>query len=212
MIHLPSLRSRLFLILSLLIAPILLTSCDPEDVDFLAELAVEYAQGKGILNEEGDLKWRTLVTYGVAGTTGDRETDAALQAGVVVKGMESADELAQQGAEEGDPKKIQSAINIRPGDWSYREQHAALLMAQGDGNGAIAAFEASDQLINERIDAGGECEFLRLNQLRHREQAILTQMQRQPTNDDLINTFDGLLLETQDEIADLESGGSGNCF
>lgn len=202
---------RLLLLSLALLLPLLLSACESSDTEFLVEIGLEYAQEKEILNEDGSVNMMTMGAY-LLGGTGDPEVDAALDAGLVVKTLEDADRLALEGAEEGDTDKIEAAINSRPDDWSYREQQAALLMSEGNLEDAEAAFAESDQLIMERLARGAECRQYRLNQLRHREQAILTQMQRNPTDDDVLNRLDPLLDQTRAEIQSLEQGqGSTMC-
>jgi len=201
----PRRPARLVLALTALLLPLMLTACEPSDTEFLVEIGLEYAQEKGILNEDGSPNMLTMGAY-LLGGTGDPEVDAALDAGMVVRSLEDADRLAQEGAEEGDPSKIQAAINSRPGDWSYREQHAALLLSEGNLEDAEASFSESDRLIEERLARGAECSQYRLNQLRHREQAILTQMQRNPTDDDVLNRLDPVLNQTSSEIEALQQG------
>lgn len=178
---------RVWLLIAALLMPLLLTACEDADTEFLLDIAVEFAQEKGLLNSDGSPNLATLGQYALFGTTGDPGADAALEAGLVVKNLEDADRLAQEGAEEGDMDKIDAAINARPGDWSYREQRAALLMAQGDSQAAEQAMAEADQLVFDQIQAGGDCATLRLNQLRHREQALTTQMQRNPTDAALLD-------------------------
>jgi hypothetical protein len=176
-------RRRLFLALCSLLIASSITACDPEDQEFLIDMGIEWAVQHQVLTEDGGINWKTVGTKAILGTTGDPEADAALEAGLVVKTMETADDLAQTGAQEGDLGKIESAINMRPGDWSYREQQGALLLAQGDTEAADQAFAVSTALVQDRVNNGGDCKTLALNMLRHREQALLTQLNREPTGD-----------------------------
>jgi hypothetical protein len=197
---------RALLLVAALTLPLMLTACEESDTEFLLDLAIEFAQEKGLLNADGSPNLGTMGQYALFGTTGDPEADAALDAGFVVKNLEDADQLAQEGAEEGDMNKINAAINARPGDWSYREQQAALLMAQGDMEGAEQAMAESDQLVFDRINEGGDCTTLRLNQLRHREQALTTQMQRNPTDAALLDQAEQSRQMVRTEIEGIQAG------
>lgn len=171
-------RARLLAAL-LVVAP-LLTACTADDFAFVQQMAKEWAAGKGLLDSAGnpDLFGIALL---MANPSSDPEAAAALQAGLVVRGVEDADRLAQQGAAEGDLTKIDAAIRARPSDWSYQEQKAALLLAQGDAAAAQAANEKSESLVRDRIQAGGDCRTLARNMFTHRVNALHAQAIRAPS-------------------------------
>jgi hypothetical protein len=158
----------------------LLTACTEDDLAFITGLAKEWAAEKGLLDSAGN---PDLIGIGLlmANPSSDPQAAAALEAGLVVKGLEDADRLAKQGAEEGDLKKIDAAISARPSDWSYQEQKAALLLAQGDSAAAQSANEKSESLVRDRIQAGGNCRTLARNMYTHRLNALQTQAGRAPS-------------------------------
>lgn len=166
----------------LVFAAPLLSACTPEDIDFVKELAKEWAAEKGLLNSAGNPDYLNIGLL-LADPSSDPEAAAALQAGLVVKGVEDADRLAQQGAAEGDVTKIDAAIRARPSDWSYQEQKAGLLLAQGNSAAAQAANEKSESLVRDRIQAGGDCRTLARNMYTHRLNALQTQIGRAPSAD-----------------------------
>ncbi|MEK6587540.1 MAG: hypothetical protein AABY97_01700 [Chloroflexota bacterium] len=120
---------------------------------------------------------------------------------MVVKNLEDADRMAQQGAADGDLAKIEVAIASRPSDWSYQEQKAALLLAQGDADGAAAASARSEGLVRERVRQGGDCSTLARNLLTHRLNALATQQQRADSVDLL-----AMVVVTQSELGLLRDG------
>jgi hypothetical protein len=195
----------LALVLLTLVAPIL-AACDDADIDFVAELAVVWAEEKGVLTPEGGINWIGVGYYQGKiwkdGTTGDDLLDTALAVGPTVYNFKSADEKAQAGLEQGDVALIDQAIAQRPRDWSYHDKKAAVLIAQGDLDSALSSMDESEQLVSERIRNGGDCEVLRLNMLRNREQALLAQLEANPDNEGLLNALD----ETQGQIYYLETG------
>jgi len=168
------------LVVALAIAAPLLAACNKDDIDFITALAKEWAAGKGLLDSSGNPDFLNIGLL-LADPASDPEAAAALQAGLVVKGVEDADRLAQQGAVEGDVTKIDAAIRARPSDWSYQEQKAALLLAQGDAAAAQAANEKSESLVRDRIQAGGDCRNLSRNMFTHRLNALHAQSVRAPS-------------------------------
>jgi len=168
------------LLAALLVAAPLLTACTQDDFAFVQSLAKEWAAGKGLLDSTGKPDYFNIALL-LADPSSDPEAAAALQAGMVVKGVEDADRLAQQGAAEGDVTKIDAAIRARPSDWSYQEQKAALLLAQGDAAAAQTANEKSESLVRDRLQAGGNCRTLARNMYTHRLNALQTQAGRAPS-------------------------------
>jgi tetratricopeptide (TPR) repeat protein len=194
-----------FLLILLLLLPLLSACEDTEMVDFLAELAVEWAQEKGILDANNKVDWIQVGAYQLqrfaAGTTGDNELDAALEAGPVIHNFHQADKLSEQGLEEGDVSKIDQAINLRPDDWSYYDKKAAVLYSQGNAVEADRNFEEAEWLVDDRIQNGSDCKMLKLNLYRNREQALLSQLAGNETNESLLDALD----ETQSQIYYLEN-------
>lgn len=194
----------LFLLVAFLLLPLLSACEDTAMLEFLAEMAVEWAQQKQILNDQNQVDWIQVGAYQlqrmVAGTTGDNELDAALEAGPVVYNFHQADKLSDQGLEEGNVALIDQAINLRPDDWSYYDKKAAVLFNQGNVQEAERNFEEAEWLVDDRIQNGGDCRMLKLNLYRNREQALLSQLPGNETNEALLNALD----ETQSQIYYLE--------
>jgi hypothetical protein len=215
-------RRILVLAVAVLVTP-LLGACDDAESEFIAQLAVDWATEKGLLTLQCQGPGQTDCTYdlneaalgvyiGLARTAGaltgglDPATAAALDAGDVVRTQEEDDELAEKGAREGDISLIDQAIESRDQDWSYRDQRAALLLAQGDEQGAQASFAKAESLVQERIDAGGDCVTLRRNLLNNRINAIEIQLDQFPSNVELNDRLAG----AHEELQALQSGGPGS--
>jgi tetratricopeptide (TPR) repeat protein len=213
-------RKAMLLALVLLITP-LLVSCEDTDAEALAQLAVDWAVGKGVMtlrcegegqtNCEYDLNEVALGVYitGVKlATSWDRspEMQAALDAGDVVLNQEEADELAERGAREGDLDLIDQAIEARPEDWSYHDQQAAVLLADGKIEDAEDSFSTAEALVDERIMNGGDCFVLQRNLLTNRIAALEIQLEKYPDNIELKNRY----AAAQGQLEILESGGPGN--
>lgn len=191
---------RVRLITALLLAAPLLSACNQEDIDFIVEVGKAWAQEKGLIDSEGNPDYLNVGLL-LANPASDPQAAAALEAGLVVKNLEDADRMAQQGAAEGDLAKIEVAIASRPSDWSYQEQKAALLLAQGDADGAAAASERSEGLVRERVRQGGDCRTLARNLLTHRLNALETQQQRADSVD-----LQAMVVVTQSELGLLRDG------
>lgn len=215
-----TLRKAIMLALVLLITP-LLVSCEDSDAEAIAQLAMDWAQEKGIMtlrcegegqtNCQYDLNEVALGVYitGVKlATSWDRspEMQAALDAGDVVLNQEEADELAERGAREGDLDMINQAIEARPEDWSYHDQQAAVLLANGKVEDAEDSFSTAEALVDERIMNGGDCFVLQRNLLTNRISALEIQLGKYPDNVELKDRY---AAATQ-ELEILESGGPGN--
>ena len=188
------------LLIALMFAAPLLTACTEEDIEFVTTLAKEWAAERGLIDSQGNPNYFNIGLL-LADPASDPQAAAALQAGLVVKGLEDADRLAKEGAAQGDLSKIEAAIRARPNDWSYQEQKAALLAAQGDSSGATAAFEKSESLVLERVRQGGDCRSLARNMLTHRLDALVVQEDLHPSAE-----LRGMIAETQNELALLANG------
>lgn len=187
-----SLRRWLWVLGMLLAAP-LLGGCTQEDIDWIVAEGRAWARANDLIDDQGNPNYFGFAIWYASPST-DPAARAALDAGMVVKGIEAADQLAGQGATNGNLGQIEQAIDRRPEDWSYQEQKAALLLAQGDAAGAEAAFNLAIDLVSERIAGGGDCRSLARNLLTHRQLALQTQLQVRP-NDALQAKLDETNLE-----------------
>lgn len=85
------------------------------------------------------------------GSSGDPTVDAVLDAKSVLDRIEKADKLMDNGRKNRDPALMDEAIELRPGDISYRAARSALALEQGDMDAYREHNEAAAQII-----AGGD--------------------------------------------------------
>jgi len=206
--------------------PLLLSACDDADFEFLAVMALDWAEGKGLITvgdcvalDDSDCtieinysrviaerarqaaKRSPLTAWTVDDP--DPELIAAIDVAEVGMTMQKAETLAEEGLASGDVGKIDEAIRLRPGDWSYYDKKAAVLTAQGNTAEAEAAFNEAQSLVDSRVKAGeGSCQALQFNLLKNREQALLQQLQSQPGSEPLLDALD----TTQGQLYNLETG------
>lgn len=129
--------------LVLVVLMVLMTGCTAEDQQVLIDIAISWA-----VEHAGE-----IASYGLWGTTGNDEVDAVLGARDVISNINGADQLMEEGRKEGDLSKMEEAIELRPGDYTYRTSYAAALLQNGDAAEAEAQFAAADEaLLNYSSD------------------------------------------------------------
>lgn len=121
----------------------ILTGCSGEDADLIIDLALSWAA-----EHAGE-----IAAYGILGTSGNDEVDAVLDAKGVIDNINAADRLMEEGRAEGDLSKMEEAIEMRPGDYTYRTSYAAALLQSGDTAEAEAQFAAADEAV---VNYGGD--------------------------------------------------------
>ncbi|MDA2922294.1 hypothetical protein MYX07_03445 [Patescibacteria group bacterium AH-259-L07] len=115
--------------------------CTRTDTDIAIDFLTEWAVQEGILNEDGSPTLKTAADATIDSSTGDPQTDAALDAGErVVESIKKADvqlDKANQvlGTDPPNTEKaldhVDQATKIRPNDWYIRNQRATLLAEVG---------------------------------------------------------------------------------
>ncbi|MBI4329135.1 MAG: hypothetical protein HY685_04635 [Chloroflexi bacterium] len=107
--------------------------CSAADRKFFIDFAKEWAEEKGVLDKDGNLTLDAIARVGLGVSTGNPNTDAAIDAGVVAKNIKEADDAADkgwgelsEGHEIAAEKNLDVAVRLRPRDWSYRNQRAAI--------------------------------------------------------------------------------------
>jgi hypothetical protein len=121
-----------------------------EDRAMVKDFVEDWVRSKEIhpINEEGGIDWQgawNLGTRIVTGSVGDEETDAVLDAYQVIDTIHQADKLMDEGRDERDASKMDQAIKMRPGDWTYRVTRAGLALEQGDLTQYSAQVDAAAQ-------------------------------------------------------------------
>jgi len=126
--------ARWALLLTMLVA---LAGGDVLDRQLVIDWANEWARAKDInpRNEDGSINIMAginLATRAAGRSTGDKDADAALDVFLVVKKINDADKLVDEGRKNNDAAPMDQAIAARPEDWTYRSARAALALDQGD--------------------------------------------------------------------------------
>lgn len=216
-------RPRILLLVAVIAAGPLLTACESAEQEAFLNFAVQWAVSKGLIslrcegggnqNCEYDLNEGALGTYLTLGRVAnvfarDKSIGIALDAGDVVLKQEQADELVDKGAQEGDLDLIEQALQLRPDDWSYIDNKAAVQLANGDLEGADKSFEKSEEIVKSRAAGGEKCDVLYRNMLNHRISALETQIQR--TQGQANAELHDRLAEAHDRLAALNSVGPGS--
>lgn len=205
---------RLFLGISFVLGIFLAACDDPGLADLVAEMAVEWAEGKQLISRDaqGDISpnYSQIAVYQGerwwSGSTDDPQLDAALDVAPIAMSIREADALAAEGMQNRDPARLDEAIAARPHDWNYHDQKAAILAANGDAQGAVDAFGSSEQLVEARISDGGSCRGLYQNMLRGRRDAIQAQLSGDPEN----GALQAALETAETQLARLNANEPGN--
>ena len=153
-----AMSKRKYLILASLvffIMALLPSGCSPEGrelaISFLREWAVEKDIDPGTTTGKLNIAMRVM-----GGSTGDEAADAAIDGGRVIKNLVDADKLMDEGRESGDIGKVDEAIEMRPGDWTYRVSKSNIFLRQGDrdswGKEFMKALEIAEKDNNKNTE------------------------------------------------------------
>ena len=105
------------------------------------------------VDEEGNLDVEGLTNIGkraYTGSTGDKDADAALSTGDVMKNFAEAEKLMEQGRKNRDTDAMQEALRMRPNDWAYHLSAAALLLETKAPANAVLLFGEADELLSKQ--------------------------------------------------------------
>ena len=143
-------KQKIILVLLAFGLAICLAGCDvvEEDRALARDFIEEWVRSKNMhpVDEEGNVDVGGLINLGsrvLIGSTGDDETDAVINAYEVIDTLHKADELMAEGSRNRDASKMDEAIELRPGDWTYRVARAGLALEQGDVGQAVKQIEAA---------------------------------------------------------------------
>ena len=172
-------RILLLFLLALLAAG--LTACNESDSDLILLVIFGWADSEGFYNPlEESFNVGALGATLAEETWGEitnSEEAVALDGLDVIEKIEQADQLAEAAMQVGSLTGINQAIDLRPRDWTYREDALAIASRTNAIGYAEEAMQSADALVRDAINRGGECVALRANQLRHRIESLGEQMQ-----------------------------------
>ncbi len=161
---------KITLLIIFLLPVLFLTSCEDADWDLL-EIAFESWAEENNLYEDGEWQPDGIITKAVEDTIKDitnNQTKVQIDGLDVIRDIEKADEIASDAMLSMDTVEMAKAIELRPYDWTLREQHAMAWAMQP--NPPEEPFLDSDNLIRKQMySEGGDCVKLRTQQLEYRE-------------------------------------------
>ena len=108
------------------------------------------------VDEEGKLDVEGVTNIGkraYTGSTGDKDADAALSTGDIMKNFVEAEKLMAQGRKNQDKEAMSIAISMWPNDWSYRLSLAALLLEKRANADAADQFAKVDWILAKQKGA-----------------------------------------------------------
>ena len=112
-----------------------LTACVPEDIAFMNAMADEWARAKNLnpINEDGSINLEGAFNGFRASAlgSGDPETDAVIQAGLITQSIKDADDLADKALANRDLEAADKAIKIRPNDYHYQVVASVIMLSNG---------------------------------------------------------------------------------
>lgn len=132
MIALRESRPILFGLLALILLGCV-TACEPTDAQLLKSFAQDWAISRGIDAWAGD-------------AVAADQVKAAREAKSVVDKLEAADKLANDGLANGDIKKVDKAIAMRPNDFTYVNDRGLINLTGGNFIQTQADFAKADSL------------------------------------------------------------------
>lgn len=118
---------------------LLVCGCEGEDSQALIDLALEWAREN----------WASLALDAIGGTTGDEVRDAILDSHELLDDISKADRLMEEGRAEGNLQKMENAVEMRPGDYTYRVSYATELVKSGDWQTAREEYELTAQVLED---------------------------------------------------------------
>ncbi|NLG29224.1 MAG: hypothetical protein GX557_15040 [Chloroflexi bacterium] len=131
-------KRRLMIVLAAFV--LLLSGCeiDYEEIrQIVIDIAMDWAKQHAL----------EVAKHTFTGSSGDAEVDAVLGARDMIQNLNAADELMEQGRSEGDLDKMAKAVEMRPGDYTYRTSYASALLKNGDTDMAQQEFVDADEAV-----------------------------------------------------------------
>lgn len=158
-------RTRIFVLT--IIAALFLTgsSCSKDDTSLVVDFINSWMQSRGILDENGKPTGSTIryVASGGWVSSGNKDNDAIIDAGQVIKSVKDADGMAQKADEalgKTPPDRataltnLTDAVDKRPNDWHLRSQKGVLLLEMGRASEASEYLNTNNDSCNPGKNPG----------------------------------------------------------
>jgi hypothetical protein len=127
----------------LLAIAVVAAACEEGDEAFVRDFMADWA-----FNNPGS------TVGGIFGVGEGNEVTAALGALSTIDNVNKADALMDEGRELGSTEKMDEAIKLRPGDWTYRTSRAVLALDRGSLGRYDADVKAAQELSPDRTIGG----------------------------------------------------------
>lgn len=137
------------LLLFLAMGVLPLSGCTRQDWADLRDIALMWARAHDVVDENNKPTFSAGFRVFTGASTGDEQADAVIDAGMVVDNFQKAENLAEDGRENRDPAKLGQAINLRPGEYRYRNRRGAIFITEGKEKEAEADFAAADRVAGK---------------------------------------------------------------
>ena len=125
---------KMGMLLMLPVMAVMMSGCTHQDWLDLVDFAKLWAYEHGLATEDGNVDYVKAGTRALTGSpTGDEQADAVLDGGDVVKKSQEAEQLSNDASKTGNTEYIDKAIKLRPGEYRYYNQRAAMNLIDGNG-------------------------------------------------------------------------------
>jgi hypothetical protein len=166
--------NRWLFIIAVAFFSLFLISCSSAEAGLIDDFFEVWADENGI-TKDGKIQPANVVSQAVQDQLDNiTNSDESVQLdGLdVIRDIELANALADEGLDTLDPAPMAVATGLRPNDWILREKEAAVWLANRHTAAAEASFTKSDNVLRERVNSGADCLILRKAQLETRLAAI----------------------------------------
>lgn len=212
----PTSSRKLIVFCALAVFSLFLSACYDIDEEIAMNIAEQFLRSNNIYNPSSESFDTAAFASSLAEEMWDEATNkeeaVALDGLDVIAKIEQADAAAESAMQLRNLPMLGAAIKLRPNDWNYREDAFSIAVAIGDTEVAENSLNASDDLINKAVAAGGSCYNLRANQLSQRvdslEQQLGAMSEEDPNTSSLQLAFD----ISSRELSDLYANPAGNLF
>jgi hypothetical protein len=162
------------IIIAVAFSSLFLISCSSAEAGLIDDFFEVWADQNGVI-KDGAIQPANVVSQAVQDQLDNfTNSDESIQLdGLdVIRDIELANALADDGLDTLDPAPMAVATGLRPNDWILREKEAAVWLANQHTAAAEASFTKSDDVLRERVGSGADCLILRKAQLETRLAAL----------------------------------------